>query len=83
MRYLFMSRSLTYAQRTARFLEKSGIPAFVIKAPKGTTENGCAYSVSVAYKNGDNAARLLKNEGLLNGKVFHQDSGGNLREVDL
>ena len=35
MRYVFMCRSLTYAQSAARMLEKNAISASVKKAPTG------------------------------------------------
>ena len=35
MQYLIMCRSMTYAQRSAALLERSGISAKVVKAPQG------------------------------------------------
>lgn len=48
MRYVFMCRSLTYAQSAARMLEKNAISASVKKAPTGLSGSGCSYSVSVS-----------------------------------
>lgn len=83
MRYLFMCRSLTYAQRAARALERKGISAGIIKAPKLAAGNGCGYCVSVSYGRGILAADILRSEGLLQGKIFEQLSDGELKEVFL
>ena len=56
MRYVFMCRSLTYAQSAARVLEKNAISASVKKAPTGLSGSGCSYSVSVSYIKGTAAA---------------------------
>ena len=49
MRYIFMCRSLTYAQSAARALEKNAISAAVRKAPSGLSISGCSYCVVVSY----------------------------------
>ena len=64
MRYVFMCRSLTYAQSAARVLEKNAISASVKKAPTGLSGSGCSYSVSVSYMKGTAAAGVLRREGL-------------------
>ena len=81
MRYLIMCRSLTYAQRSQRLLEKGGISAGVVKAPTGLSGSGCSYCVSVSGKNGARAIDLLSDEGMLRGKVYIQDADGSVREV--
>lgn len=83
MRYLIMCRSLTYAQKAARALERKGIAAGVTKAPKLAAGNGCGYCVSVSYIRGALAAEILRNEALLQGKIFEQSDDGQLREVSL
>lgn len=62
MRYVFMCRSLTYAQSAARVLEKNAISASVKKAPTGLSGSGCSYSVSVSYIKGTAAAGVLRRE---------------------
>ena len=83
MRYLFMCRSLTYAQRAARALERKGITAGIIKAPKLAAGNGCGYCVSVSSGRGILAADILRSEGLLQGKIYEQSTVGELKEVFL
>ena len=83
MRYLIMCRSLTYAQRASRALEKSGIGSGVIKAPAGLTGNGCSYCVTVSLSRGQRAVNILRSENLLQGKVFLQNNDNSTREVTL
>ena len=82
MRYVFMCRSLTYAQSAARVLEKNAISASVKKAT-GLSGSGCSYSVSVSYMKGTAAAGVLRREGLLQGKVFLRHDDGSHTEVIL
>ena len=83
MRYVFMCRSLTYAQSAARVLEKNARSASVKKAPTGLSGSGCSYSVSVSYMNGTAAAGVLRREGLLQGTVFLRHDDGSHTEVIL
>lgn len=83
MRYLIMCRSLTYAQRASRALEKSGIGSGVIKAPAGLTGNGCSYCVTVSLSRGQRAVNILRSENLLQGKIFLQNADNSTREVTL
>ena len=83
MRYVFMCRSLTYAQSAARMLEKNAISASVKKAPAGLSGIGSSYSVSDSYMKGTAAAGVLHREGLLQGKVFLRRDDGSHTEVIL
>lgn len=83
MRYLIMCRSLTYAQRAARVLERAGIGAGVIKAPAGLTGNGCSYCVTVSIGKGKGAVNILRTENLLQGKVYLQNIDNTTEEVRL
>lgn len=83
LHYLIMSRSLTYAQRAAKLLERSGITATVAKAPQSVSDKGCAYCVSVSYKHGPQAVKQLEEAGLRQGKVYIQEVDGSLREAAI
>lgn len=83
MRYLIMCRSLTYAQRASRVLEKAAITVGIQKAPNGLSKNGCSYCVTVSDNKVQKAIQVLKREGLLQGKIYEQDAAGNYREVIL
>ena len=83
MRYLFMSKSLTYTQRAQKTLERMGISANIIKAPSSLSTRGCAYSVSVSYGKGIRAAEILRNANLLQGRIYVQDTNGEFKEAQL
>lgn len=80
--YLITCRSLTYAQRAARALERSGITAIVARPPTGFVESGCAYSLKVSEKHFQNALMILNSEGLKYKKVFLLKDDGTGTEID-
>lgn len=82
MQYLFMCRSLTSAQKAAAILGRTGITAYVVKAPKHLSTNGCGYAVSV-YRRAVESMELLKNSNLLRGKVFVRDENGEYSEISI
>lgn len=55
--HIIVLRSLTYAQRAVRLLERAGLYASVKKAPQSASSEGCAYGVRV--RSGD-LARAVK-----------------------
>ena len=75
--YLLMCRSLTYAQKSVKLLERSGITAAVVKAPQGLSSS---YAVSL-YRNFDAALGLLRSSGLISGKIFSRADGGEYKEL--
>jgi hypothetical protein len=81
--YLIVCRSLTYAQRTAAILERSGISAHLLRTPKGLSERGCSYSVKIAERN-LKPALLALNRGELSPTHLYMTVGdGSYREVAL
>jgi len=79
---LVVCRSLTYAQRASRLLERAGITAIVMKAPPGVTTAGCGYCIKLSEKRLNDALSLLKNAGLKPGKVYSYAPGGTVKEVE-
>ncbi len=78
--YLIMCKSLTYAQRAQKQLERLGINAAVVKAPQGLNTSGCGYAVSL-YRSIDEAISLLKSKNMINGKIFRRTAMGDYIEV--
>ena len=81
--YLMMCRPLTYAQRTARVLEKAGIAAIVTKAPQELTTDGCGYCVKVSEKRLADALINLNKANLPPVKVFVSGTKDRYSEVQL
>ncbi len=82
MFYLLVCQSLTYAQRSARSLERKGIGAVVQKAPAETAANGCAYAVRIAARAYPQAMAVLSEAGLRPKRVFIREND-ELREIIL
>ena len=79
--YLIICRSLTYAQRTAAVLERAGITARVLRAPKDADAEGCSHAVRVSERSLSAALRLLEKEEMKPKKVFVITENGMYREV--
>ena len=79
---LLMCRSLTYAQRTAKALERKGITGVVTRAPKSASPNGCGYCVIVSPRRGKQAVRILRDAGLEPVRMMLRSEDGSLREAD-
>jgi hypothetical protein len=79
--YLLMCRSLTYAQRSARLLERAGITATVTRAPRTVSDQGCGYSVLISAKQGKRAMELLSEGELMPRRVLQRTPDGIWREV--
>jgi rhodanese-related sulfurtransferase len=81
--YLFICRSVTYAQRAAKALERAGITAIVTRAPQKISVDGCAYCVRVTGRNISQALVVIREAGLYPVRVFAQYADGNLSEVGV
>ena len=73
--YIIMCRSLTYAQRAVRALERRGLYSAVTRAPAGLTTDGCSYGVRVRAKDLDTARNILSAAGLTTEKYFPLERG--------
>ena len=81
--YLIVCRSLTYAQRTARVLERAGISGYIMRAPKLISGEGCSHCVKVAERWLAPALKVLTREGLGPKRVFLQNEEGSYSEVTV
>ena len=83
MKYLLRCRSLTYAQRGARALERGGITGTVARVPKSISVNGCAYGILVPVRYGERAVHILGRNGLGPERVFLRREDGSVEEAVL
>ena len=81
--YLIVCRSLTYAQRTASALERSGITAHILRSPKAIDQEGCSHSVKIAERSLPGALRVLARMGLTPKRIYIMSSDGSYKEVLL
>ncbi len=78
MHYLLTFRSLTYAQRAARILERAGVTAAVSRVPKAASTRGCAYCVTVPARYREKAMALLAGADLKPERVLLRHPDGTL-----
>lgn len=73
---LILCRSLTYAQRTAKTLERYGIIGRIVRTPREITAEGCGHSVKISEKSLGSALEILKKDGLQPKHVYRVESSG-------
>jgi len=83
MRYIFMCRSLTYAQRVANALERAGISAHLLRSPEEISPTGCSYSVKFAAKDLKRTLTVLKRMRLPYLGIYVSSGDYGYREVEL
>lgn len=81
--YIITCRSLTYAQRAARLLERSGLTATVAKVPQQLVSSGCGYGVRIHAQQLERARRILQQGEIAIGKILALDEDGAAVEVNL
>lgn len=81
--YYIMCRSLTYAQKSVRVLERVGISGRVVRAPKGISNSGCSYAVKVSEQYLSLGLSHLKQSNLRPKNVFIERAVGTFSEVDV
>ncbi len=78
MHYLLTFRSLTYAQRAARVLERAGITGTVSRVPKAAATKGCAYCVIVAARHKETAVSILNMAGFSPERTLLRNADGTV-----
>jgi voltage-gated potassium channel Kch len=81
--YLIICRSLTYAQRTAAALERAGIAAYVLRAPKSISTAGCTHCVKISQRSLSASLLALNKVGLSPQRIYVTEGDGSFREVKL
>ena len=74
-------RSITYAQRGERSLEKRGIPCTLGRTPKWMEQQGCGYGLSLRSAHVQRAAQVLAQDGVAWRKIYLWD-GARYREME-
>ena len=81
MSALILFRSLTYAQRASRILERAGTTAAITKAPQGTSRQGCTYCRRLPAARLPRVLQILETNGIQHGRVLMAEMDGSWREV--
>lgn len=80
-RYLIMCRSLTYAQRATRILERTGLSSSVARTPHGIGGDGCSYGVRLRTVDIRAALSALRKADVKIGAVYIIGEDGSIREL--
>ena len=81
--YLITFRSVTYAQRGERLLNRWGERCSLKRTPRWMEEQGCGYSLRLQTGNIARAVSVLRGEQLPLRKVYVQCDDGGLEEVTV
>lgn len=80
--YLIVCRSVTYAQRMARTLQRAALACHIVQIPQGLVPSGCGYAVRI--REGD-LSLALRAIGQINMRpvALFLDNGISYTEVPL
>ena len=81
--YYITFRSVTFAQRGERFLQKQNIRCNLLRTPRWMEEQGCGYALKVWTQDIYPAWKLLREQGILMRRVYVQRKDGTLEELAL
>lgn len=76
-------RSVTYAQRGERILNREGIRCTLRRTPKQLQTRGCGYSLRVWMADVTSAVELLRENGVSISRVFEEKPDGSMEELEL
>ena len=80
--YMITFRSVTYAQRGERSLERRGIAVSLSRTPKWMEQQGCGYGLTLRSTNIQAAALALTQDGVAWRKIYVWEAG-SYREMGL
>lgn len=81
--YFIVCRSLTYAQRTSKVLERGGIPNYLARTPKHIVREGCGHGVKLGEKYLEKALEVLEKSNLPPKQLYFSSGGSDFKEVPL
>ncbi len=79
--YFITFRSVTFAQRGERALQRQGISCYMMRTPRWMEERGCGYALSL--QRGQEAVEILNREGISWRKLYWKGRDGSIQEVGL
>lgn len=80
---MIVCRSLTYAQKTAKILEKWKIKGDIVKTPLDITGDGCGYSVKISGNLLNKSLDILKSANISFVKLVGMYPDGHYFEVRI
>ena len=83
MDWLVTFRSVTFAQRGQRVLERVGIRSALRRTPRELSRRGCGYCLAVDARTALAAAQLLREQEIPFERIYAPGLGGAMEEREL
>ena len=84
MRFYFITfRSVTFAQRAEKLLNKHGYRVNLMRTPRWMEEQGCGYALKLWSRDILPVVKLLRENSLQLRKVYVQQEDGEMEEVTV
>ena len=81
--WLITFRSVTFAQKGERVLQKAGIDCTLQRTPKELSKQGCGYCLRVRSAAAQRAVELLRQNRVSFGKLYALRENGETEEREL
>ena len=81
--YYITFRSVTFAQRGERTLNKAGIRCTLLRTPRWMEEQGCGYCLRIWTEDVSRSVELLRKNRVNMRRVYVQKGDGQLEAVEL
>lgn len=81
--YYITFRSVTFAQRGEKLMQKHGIRCTLQRTPRWMEEQGCGYSLRLWTTEVNRGVEILRENGIPMRKVYIQRGDGNLEELTV
>ena len=81
--YYLTFRSVTYAQRGEKLLNRNGYRCTIQRTPRWMEEQGCGYALRVWTQDIGSALKLLQENQLQIKRIYKQGDDGQLEERRL
>ena len=79
--YYITFRSVTYAQRAEKLLNRQGFQVNLMRTPRWMEEQGCGYALKLWTDSIASAAGLLREHKIQLRRIYVQPEDGQLEEV--
>ena len=81
--YYITFRSVTFAQRGEKLLNRHQIRCDLMRTPRWMEEQGCGYSLRLRHRDLMQAVKTLRDGGVMFRKVYLQGENGVFEELEV
>lgn len=81
--YYVTVRSVTYAQRGEKLLGHHNIRCTILRTPRWMEAQGCGYALKIWTADVYHAVELLRESKVPIRRVYFQQEGGHLEEINV